>query len=63
MKKQDLIDSANIEITDALDELMSDECDLDVVEEHLKSALALAQSQPDDGCSRSGTLRQKEKHE
>ena len=48
MKKQELIDSANIEILLALDELMSDECNLDVVEEHLKSALSFVQSQPDD---------------
>ena len=48
MKKQELIDLAITEIDDALDELVSDECDLDIAEGHLKSALAFIQSQPDE---------------
>lgn len=46
MNKQDLIDMAISEITEAEDCLQNG--DMDGAEEHLKSALAYIQSQPDD---------------
>lgn len=48
MKKQELIDVIMSQLNDAIDELQSDNCDIDKVEEYLDSAIAFTQSGWDD---------------